>query len=252
MSLSPKPVAAAAVGFTKTLLQAGTHLALDVANGAVRAAEGVGAKLTGTPVGPATMRLSVLILSDEQGVPLLTPEQLEPAIAFAATVLEKSGIRLNHVGTQLVTEPAPTGALDPRANKSLLIDQFLGRNAFYEEHLARFAEAGELTDVVGKPITAIVVRDIDGRTTGCSLGISADWVVVQASLFDRGKPNSYDETVLVHELGHACNLPHHKSKQNLMFPSSSPPTDLRGAELASWQGALLHANRHVVPGVGSG
>ena len=64
----------------------------------------------------------------------------------------------------------------------------------------------------------IVVRNIAGRVTGCSLGISADWVIVQAALFDPEQPHTYDETVLVHELGHALNLPHHRAKQNLMFP----------------------------------
>ena len=95
----------------------------------------------------------------------------------------------------------------------------------------------------------IVVRDIAGRVTGCSLGISADWVIVQASLFDRAQPHTYDETVLAHELGHALNLPHFRDRQNLMFPASSPPGDLRGTKLQGWQTAILHANRHVVPGV---
>jgi hypothetical protein len=35
-----------------------------------------------------------------------------------------------------------------------------------------------------------------------------------------------------------------------MFPASSPPGDIRGTTLQGWQTAILHANRHVVPGVG--
>ena len=53
----------------------------------------------------------------------------------------------------------------------------------------------------------------------------------------------------MHELGHALNLPHFKDRQNLMFPASSPPGDLRGTRLQGWQTAILQANRHVVPGV---
>jgi hypothetical protein len=34
-----------------------------------------------------------------------------------------------------------------------------------------------------------------------------------------------------------------------MFPASSPPAELRGTELQGWQTAILHANRHVVPGI---
>ena len=58
----------------------------------------------------------------------------------------------------------------------------LGRTEFYRRHSAPIDLA---TAVVGAPITVIVVRNIAGRVTGCSLGISADWVIVQASLFDR-------------------------------------------------------------------
>ncbi len=87
----------------------------------------------------------------------------------------------------------------------LLLDDVLGRTEFYRRHSAPVDLS---TAVVGAPITVIVVRDIAGRVTGCSLGISADWVIVQASLFDKVRANTYDETVLVHELGHALNLPH--------------------------------------------
>ena len=128
----------------------------------------------------------------------------------------------------------------------LLLDDVLGRTEFYRRHSAPVDLA---TAVVGAPVTVIVVREIAGRVTGCSLGISADWVIVQASLFDRTKPNTYDETVLAHELGHALNLPHFRDRQNLMFPASSPPGELRGTKLQGWQTAILHANRHVVPGV---
>ena len=55
--------------------------------------------------------------------------------------------------------------------------------------------------------------------------------------------------MLAHELGHALNLPHFRDRQNLMFPASSPPGGLRGTTLQGWQTAILHANRHVVPGV---
>ena len=94
----------------------------------------------------------------------------------------------------------------------------------------------------------LLVRQIAGHTTGCSLGISADWVIAQAALFDPTDPHNYDETVLAHELGHALNLPHHRERSNLMFPESSPPDRVRGTDLAGWQHALIQANRHVIPG----
>jgi hypothetical protein len=146
----------------------------------------------------------------------------------------------------VITEPAPLRALDPHANQRLLLDDVLGHTEFYRRHSARVDLS---TAVVGAPITVIVVRDIAGRVTGCSLGISADWVIVQAPLFNREQPGTYDETVVAHEIGHALNLPHRRDKQNLMFPESSPPLSVRGTALQGWQTAILHANRHVVPGV---
>ncbi len=136
--------------------------------------------------------------------------------------------------------------MNPRAERLLLLDDVLGRTEFYRRHQAA-VDASNL--VVGTPVTVVVVREIAGRTTGCSLGISADWVIVQASLFDAAAPRTYDETVLVHELGHALNLPHSRDRRNLMFPASSPPDAVRGTAVHPWQEAVLHANRHVVPGV---
>ena len=233
-------------GLTRTASRALGGLALDLSSGAAWAAEAARAAIGGETIGLATLRVQVVILSDEAGVPLTTPAAMTPALDLAGAVLTaESGIRVRLIGIQVIDEPAPARALDPRANRLLLLDDVLGRTEFYRRHSAPVDVSSAL---VGAPITVIVVRAIAGRVTGCSLGISADWVIVQASLFDRGQPLSYDETVLVHELCHALNLPHFRDRQNLMFPSSSPPGDLRGTELQGWQTAILHANRHVVPG----
>lgn len=236
-------------GIGRVATRAVGSLALDVSSGLAAAAEAARAAVAGERIGPATLRVQVVILSDENG-PLTTAEAIQPSLDLAGEVLlAESGIRVRTLGITVIEETAPPRALDPRANKLLLLDDVLGRTDFYRRHQAPVDLA---TAVVGAPITVIVVRDIAGRITGCSLGVSADWVIVQASLFDQARTNTYDETVLVHELGHALNLPHVRAKQNLMFPASSPPTDLRGTRLQSWQTAILHANRHVVPGVASG
>lgn len=234
-------------GLTRTASRAVGGLTLDLSSGLARAGEAARAAMAGEKIGPATLRVSVLILSDEAGRPLTTADAMTPALDLAGEVLTaESGIRVRLTGIQVIDEPAPARALDPRANQRLLLDDVLGRTEFYRRHSAPIDLSAM---VVGAPVTVIVVRNIAGRVTGCSLGISADWVIVQASLFDREQPSSYDETVLVHELGHALNLPHFKDRQNLMFPASSPPADLRGTKLQGWQSAILHSNRHVVPGV---
>ncbi len=245
-----RPLTDTVLGAGRYLARTAGSLAADAASAVVRTGEVVTGAVTGTSATPGTVRLTVIVLSDEHGAPLLHPALLEPALARADAVLtEGAGVRVRHVGTHVVTEPAPTTALNPRANKLLLLDELLGRTDFYHRQLQATADAGRVTDVVGRPVTAIVVRDIAGRTTGCSLGISADWVVVQAALFDPDKPHEYDETVLVHEIGHALNLPHHPSPDNLMYYSSSPPEHVRGTRLNGLQRAVINANRHVVPGV---
>ncbi len=224
----------------------------DAATVAARAGELLGDAVTGRTASPATLRVSCLILSDERGEPLLTPDQLTPALERADAIWQAgAGIRIRHLSTRVVGEPAPTAALDPRANKLLLLDEVIGRNEFYHRGLRLNPDSGTALEAVGRPITVIVVRDIAGNTTGCSLGISADWVVVQASLFRSAATAQYDETVLAHELGHALNLPHHPATDNLMYFSSSPPDHLRGTALNAVQRAVVNANRHVIPGVRS-
>ncbi len=240
-------LAGALRGSTRAMTRAVGAATLDLSSGVARAGEAAHAAVTGQRIGPATLRVRVVILSDEHGHPLTTADRLTSSIDRADAVLTGgAGIRVRLTDVQVEPEPAPPHALDPHANRRLLLDDVLGHTAFYR----RVSATAPLPGVtIGVPITVIVVRTIAGRVTGCSLGISADWVVAQASLFDPAQPHSYDDTVLVHELGHALNLPHHPDRANIMFPASSPPSDLRGTGLRGWQAALLNANRHVIPGV---
>lgn len=234
-------------GVARTMTRAVGAATLDVSSGVARAGEAAHAAVTGQRIGPATLRVRVVILSDENGHALTTADLLAPSIDRADAVLTAgAGIRVRLTGVDVEPEPAPRQALEPHANRRLLLDDVLGHTEFYR----RISATGPLPGVsIGVPITVIVVRDIAGKVTGCSLGISADWVVVQASLFDAQQPHTYDDTVLVHELGHAVNLPHHPDRANIMYPASSPPSDVRGTGVRGWQSALLNANRHVVPGV---
>lgn len=216
-------------------------LALDVAAGI-----GAATSLLGDRSAPASLPVHVLILADENGTPLCRPEDLRASLDRADRVFRAgAGIRVRVAGIDTVAEPAPGHALDLRSNRRLLIDDMAGHTAFFRERLP----VRSPLSTTGDPITVVVVRSITGRTTGCSLGMSADWVVCRASLFDHANPRTYDETVLAHELGHALNLPHLSDAGNLMNPTSSPPDRIRGTALRSWQAALMHANRHTVPSV---
>lgn len=228
------------VGAARVLGITARSAAADLVSATARTGEAISGAFFGRSPTDAVLRVSVLILSDEQGAPLCPPDAVLPAIRTADEVLTReAGIRVRLTGVRTVTEPAPTCALDPRANQRLLLDEVTGRLDFFRPHLPPPA-------VMAAPVTVVVVRQIAGNTTGCSLGMTADWVICQSALFDRAHPQSYDETVLVHELGHALNLPHHRDRENLMFPSSSPPTNVRGTTLARWQAAVLQTNRHTV------
>jgi hypothetical protein len=235
-------------GVTRVFADTARGLALDLVSAAARTGEVVTRTVAGTSeAGPSTVRLNVLILSDENGIPLTTPDRILPSIELADRVFAvHARLRVRCAAVDTVTEPAPATALDPHADRGLLRDEILGRTAFYRDHLARRAALS----VVGDPVTVIVVRDIAGRATGCSLGMTTDWVVVQASLFDPGDADNHDRTVLAHELGHALNLPHHRDPGNLMCGISSPPHAMRGTGLVRWQAAVLQANRHTIPPAG--
>ena len=241
----PRLALTAAGGALRVLGRTAAAAALDVASGGARAVEAVSDASRGRTSTPATLRVEVIILADERGRPVTDPGSVEPALAAADRALTAgAGVRVRVTGVRVVSTPAPTAALDARANRALLLDDIVGRTGFYRRHSSAAAAPG-----VAGPVTVVVVRSITGRTTGCSLGLSADWVIVEASLFDPADTQHYDETVLAHELGHALNLPHHPDRANLMFPASSPPEALRGTGLARWQAALVQANRRVIPGV---
>ena len=234
----------AGAGLARVLGATARGMVLDAAAGLARAAEVTADVAAGRRLAPCTLPVRVLILSDERGLPLTTADRLVPALGLAGRVFtEHAGIRIRVARIDTVTDPAPTAALDPHANRGLLLDEIRGRTAVYRQRMAR----RDPLSVSGDPVTVVVVRRIAGRTTGCSLGMTADWVICQSNLFDPTQPDAYDPTVLAHELGHALNLPHHRNRENLMFPVSSPPGDIRGTALRGWQAALLQANRHTVP-----
>lgn len=178
------------------------------------------------------LRVRVLILRDEDGKPVATPEDVEPALEEAGRVLrERAGIALRPSTEPMIATleaSAPREALDsPCAEGSWRAD-FGPGGAFFRRFSERVPASGSAA-----PITVFVVRDVLGKA-GCSLGPLVDHVTVDMTAL-----TGRTRRVLVHEIGHACGLPHSKAAENLMLPKRM------GDRLQPWQVAVLRSSRHV-------
>jgi hypothetical protein len=181
---------------------------------------------------PKKLRVRVVILRDEAGKPVATPEQVEPSLVEARRVLrEQLAIDLLPAAEPLVRTlevPAPPAALDsPCADGSYRADLGEG-GAFFRRHRERGGVTGS-----GAPITVFVVRDVLGKA-GCSLGPLVDHVTVDMTALTGRRLR-----VLAHELGHACGLPHSNAAENLMLPKAM------GDRVQPWQAAVFRSSRHV-------
>jgi hypothetical protein len=181
---------------------------------------------------PKKLRVNVAILRDERGRPVATPADVEPALEEARRVLrEQLAIELVPAGDSTIRTlevPAPPAALDPPCTEGSYRADFGLGGAFFR----RFAVRGPATGS-GAPITVYVVRDVIGKA-GCSLGPLVDYVTV-----DMTGLTGKTRRVLVHELGHACGLPHSRAAENLMLPRRM------GDRLQPWQIAVFRSSRHV-------
>jgi hypothetical protein len=182
--------------------------------------------------GTRRMRVRVLICRDEKGEPVATVEDVEPALEEARRVLrESAAIELLPAAEPVIATlevAAPPEALDsPCAEGSWRAD-FGPGGAFFR----RYSERAPVTGSTA-PVTVFVVREVIGKA-GCSLGPLVDHVTLDMSgLKGRTK------RVLVHEIGHACGLPHSSAEENLMLPKRM------GDRLQPWQVAVLRSSRHV-------
>jgi len=179
------------------------------------------------------LRLRVVILRDERGLPLASNEEVLPAYEEARRIMARmAGIAVEPSGWRVVTAPhaAPKAALDVRCTDGAWRDDLGQAGAFFRSLMAR-TRAGTLLGY-GAPLTVFIVRSMSTHN-GCSLGAATDYVTVEARTLKTAR------RLLAHEVGHACGLWHSKHTANLMMPRGP------GDELTRLQAAVARTSRHV-------
>jgi hypothetical protein len=189
------------------------------------------------------LRLRVVILRDENSNPLAEEELVEDSIRAAEEIfMRQAHTRIVPAGGRYVerlASPAPVDALDIHCDMEAWKEGLREAGDYFETYLTQNA-AGALTGYAA-PVTAFIVRDVDGKA-GCSLGPLADYVTVAlcglatTGLDEDGRPLP---RILAHEVGHACGLWHVRDPMNLMDPRGP------GVSLRPWQRLILRNSRHV-------
>jgi hypothetical protein len=130
----------------------------------------------------------------------------------------------------------PPEALTPSCcGADLFGEEFITTGEFYARNTAGWVAA---PISLRFPVTVFIVDDMKCGD-GCSNGPLSDWVVVTTRALNYPNflvPNS----VIVHEVGHACTLWHSGSASNLMYKKPE-----RGDDTKWFQSNLLRSSRHV-------
>ncbi len=183
------------------------------------------------------MKLRIVVLRDERGLPLMSNDEAQPAFEEARRILARmAGVDVQPDEWRVVTAPhaAPKAALDVHCTDGALSgawrDDVGQAGAFFRDLMAK-TPGGTLTGY-GAPVTVFVVRSISTHN-GCSLGVAADYVTIEARAVKSTR------RLLAHEVAHACGLWHSRRPDNLMIPKGP------GEELTRWQAAVLRSSRHV-------
>jgi len=174
------------------------------------------------------IRLKIIILRSQHDQKTISTGDLDAALIYAKKIFkEKFNVNLLNPGkdnsfVEVLSSSVPQNVLFTKGGSGALSEEFKMTGNFYAANL--FAPI--------YPVTAFIVTDIEGAT-GCSLGPLTDYITL-------GHEGAIDETVLAHELAHACGLWHVKDKTNLLWHTSS-----RGDKIQWWQKNIFRGSRHV-------
>ena len=173
------------------------------------------------------LRIKILILNSSEDK-LTSTEDIGKAIEFAKQIFKKEfNIQLlptrgNNSFIEIVQSNVPSEVLYTKGGTGALKEEFKTAGNFFAANLVAPVY----------PVTVFIVKDIEGAT-GCSLGPMTDYITLS---HDGAK----DESVLAHELAHACGLWHVNDRTNLLWNRND-----RGDKIRWWQKNVFRSSRHI-------
>jgi hypothetical protein len=195
------------------------------------------------------LRIGVLILTDEQGEPLTTPEIVYTQIKRAQDIYKQAKIEIIPAFPPLkklpeeetlpesaqwirtLSTPTPKSILDVDCDFKAIIQDLTLPGFQYQYNTIKtfFHSSFRRVFGFGAPITVFIVRKIT-KKGGCSIGWLSDYVTLRYK----------HSHCLAHEVGHACNLLHTDDPENLMYPKSCDPEKITPRQII-----LMRSSRHV-------
>ena len=151
------------------------------------------------------LRIKVFLLQTQQPDPEILDTELTNAINYTKQVFRTNfnvsvlPIRNNEPFVEILKTYPSYEALHTKGSIGALTEEFKIAGSFY---------AANLRSPI-YPVTVFVVLSIKGAT-GCSLGPMTDYVTLDHSA-------ARDNSILAHELAHACGLWHLRNKDNLLW-----------------------------------
>ena len=174
------------------------------------------------------LRLKVFLLRTQQPDPEILTTELTNAINYTKEIFRKNfnvsviPVRNNEQFVEVLETIPFYEALHTKGSTGALTEEFKTAGSFYAANLRAPIY----------PVTVFVVLSIKGAT-GCSLGPMTDYVTLDHNA-------ARDNSILAHELAHACGLWHLADKENLLWNRKN-----RGNKTNWWQKNIFRASRHV-------